>query len=914
LEALNTLQQLPERLGRRGDRTAVLRLQRGESREWTYGELTSHVLDLAHGLRRAGLQSGQHAVIMAPNMPEWIAACLGVLACGGVVVPVDVQSSNRIMEHALQDSQARILFTVADEAPRLDRVNAPDGMRVVLLDAAEDDDRSWLHLTGERNEDLPQVGPNDPAAMFYTSGTTGLPKGVPLTHRNLCYQVNTLVETSVAGPDDTVLLALPFHHVYPFTVGLLICLSWGLKAVIPESLTGPQIVRALREGQVTLLIGVPRLYRALLSGIREKAAASGPVGRVLVPALMALTTWLRRWLKIRTGKVLLHSLHKQIGPHVRAMASGGAALDMDVAMQMEGLGWRVLTGYGLTETSPILTLNTPEHTRFGTAGYPIDGVKLRIDTSARPGGNQDEEADLGEVQARSPGVFSGYHNLPEEDAEAFTDDGWFRTGDLGRIDDDGYLHLAGRVSTVIVTEAGKNVQPGEVEEAYEQADAIEEIGVMGRDGAVVALIVPAADLEDEQDAVRRAVQERSRELPSYERLSDYQITHRELPRTRLGKIRRHLLDERYEEAASGEPEAEPESGPVPVDQMNEEDRTLLDNPRARKVWDWFCERFSDRRLRPDSHLQMDLGLDSLDWVDLTIGIRRRTGVDLTDQAIARIETVRDLLEEVARNEFAGESGETDPLENPDEVLTDEQKAWLQPLSPGEERAARLAWHLNRAACRMVFGVHATGLQNLPRDGQFIITPNHVSYLDPELVAAVLPWLVMQNTSWAGWTGAAFGNPVTRLFSRLAMAVPVNAEQAVLSSVGIGAAVLQRGRNLVWFPEGRRSPRGKLLDFRRGVGMLLDHFQVPVVPVYIRGTFEAMPVGRTIPRPFHVHVCFGEPCNPTDLEQRGNGEDPEMRIVDALRDRVAELGRSHGAGPDYGRGDPAKEPPAPESYF
>ena len=205
-------------------------------------------------------------------------------------------------------------------------------------------------------------------------------------------------------------------------------------------------------------------------------------------------------------------------------------------------------------------------------------------------------------------------------------------------------------------------------------------------------------------------------------------------------------------------------------------------------------------------------------------------------------------------------------------------------------AARCLFVLDRGIARGLFGLRAEGLEHLPVEAPFVIAPNHLSYLDPFAIAAALGYRRLRSTYWGGWAGAAFGNPLNRLVSRLAQVLPVDPDRASVSSLAFAAALLKREKNLVWFPEGQRSPDGQLQPLQTGIGMLLDHFRVPVVPVFIRGTHEAMPPGQAQPRPKKVTVTFGRPLNVDDLEWQGEGEEPQDRVVRALRERIAELER------------------------
>jgi long-chain acyl-CoA synthetase len=888
-----TLRSVVDGLSAQDNRPALVEFGTEGAEVWSYGELAGRVRRLAGGLLGAGVERGDPVALFAANRMEWVVACLAVISAGGVVVPLDAQLGDEALGHALADSGVRHVFTTTDQAGRLENVDA--GLTAILMDVGEDDGQSWRCLLTDEDVDLPPIEPGDGAALFYTSGTTGAAKGVPLSHANLVFQIESLLGADLVSEEDRVLLPLPLHHVYPFVMGMLTPLAAGLPVIMPQSLTGPQLVRALREGEATLMVGVPRLYGALYSGIEERVGSGGRLAATLFKGGVGLCVGLRRLTGLDAGRLALRPLRKRFGPRLRVLASGGAALDPDLAAKLEGLGWRVAVGYGLTETAPLLTLNPPDGKKLGSVGLPVSGVEIRLDPSSLPeesagGGRAGTSHEEGEILARGPNVFSGYRNRPEETSKVFDSEGWFRTGDLGRFDDDGYLYVTGRVSTLIVTPGGKNVQPEPVEAAYLENPSIREIGVLQKDGRLVAVIVPAMEgirhQSDISPAIRAAVEESSKRLPSYQRISDYAISREPLEYTRLGKLRRHVLGERYERARSGEESQDKVVvGPISPEEMSGEDRALLEDPAAMGVWKLLADRYPDRRLAPETSPQLDLDIDSLGWVDLTLEIGEKTGVELDEAAIERIDTVSDLLREVASE--AGEPTHHGSLfESPEEVLDERQKRWLKTLDPARSTAARCMFFLNRMIMRGPFRLRVEGLQNLPDEGPFIIAPNHVSYLDAFAVAATLDHGVLRRTYWAGWTGAAFGNPLTRLVSRLAQVVPVNPGRAGLSSLAFGAAVLRRKQNLVWFAEGERSPTGTLQSFKPGIGMLLNNYPVPVVPVFIRGTYEAMPRGRFLRKLEKVTVTFGEPVDPLVFD--GNFRSQEQ-IVEFLHERVAELG-------------------------
>src|SRR5690606_22022764 len=303
-----------------------------------------------------------------------------------------------------------------------------------------------------------------------------------------------------------------------------------------------------------------------------------------------------------------------------------------------------LTGYGLTETAPVLTFNSLRKRRLGTEGQPIPGVEIRID--------REPESPHGEILARGPNVFSGYWQNDEATREAFTADGWFRTGDLGFLDDKGFLHIVGRSKEVIVLPDGKNIFPEEVEQCY-ATPLLREIGIFERKGALVALVVP-----DEDEVRRRGglgglrllkeeIEQLAARLPPYQRIVDFRAVREPLPRTRLGKIKRHLLPDLFEKADRRTLED------VPVE-LSEADRALIEaTPTTRSVWAWLKERYPDRALHLDMSPQLDLQIDSLGWVALTLELEQRFRVSLPAAAVSRVLSLRDFMTEVHRAETAG---------------------------------------------------------------------------------------------------------------------------------------------------------------------------------------------------------------------------------------------------------------------
>jgi long-chain acyl-CoA synthetase len=957
---------------------------------WQCAELAHAAERLAQALRARGLEAGQRALLFAPNSPRWIIACLALLRLGVIPVPVDSQAGGSDLSHIVSNSGARWAFTAERLVERLGEAVGDSALQLVLLDAdaaspdrPSDDGGPSRHqplliseLTaiepgaqvsatarrasgnarqgadnprpGDPSEPDPQAvaesdaadadpaphpapDPEGEAVLFYTSGTSGPPKGVPLTHRNLLSNVEAILSRDIVSPEDRLLLPLPLHHVYPFAVGLLAPLSLGIVLVLPQSLTGPQLVRALKQGEVTAILGIPRLYQALLAAVRRRIGAGGRAAVWLFDALLRVSATLRRRGGVLIGKPLFAPLRRRFAPRLRLLISGGAALDPKLARELEGFGWTVATGYGLTETSPILTVVAPGERRFERAGRPLPGVDLRIrarrdeesasDRAAGTGGaaGADDRGDLGgeragsaddaaqsgaplregEVQARGPNVFSGYLDLPDKTAAALDADGWFSTGDLGAIDSDGWLRLSGRASSRIVLSGGENVDPEAIEARLEGCPSIDEAGVLEHEGRLAAVLVPDADFargkDDEAIAeqLRGEVGAEMRNDPGWRRIGQLQIDRRPLPRTRLGKLRRHLLAQRFRALREGAA-ADRDSGLTALDELAPEDRQLVDDAAGGRLWSWLGQRFEGRRITPDTDLRLDLGVDSLEWVVLTMDLQRDLRMALEEDAIGRIETVRDLLREAAEAseaEGGADAGDLQArLRDPESLLDDAQRKWLRPPGTWLRMLARPIEFLTTQAMRRLFRLDVAGLEHLPAQGPFILAPSHQSSLDPVAVMAALPAERRGNIYWGGWTGLLFNRAGVRLLSRAFRVLPVDPTQGALASLAFGAAALQRGGTLVWFPEGRRSADGSLQPFRAGVGNLALAQDVPIVPVRIEGSGEALPPGSLRPRLRPIRLRMGPAASAAELEREGEGEQAAERIAQALRTRMLALSK------------------------
>lgn len=851
---------------------AIIAYTEGATREVSRASLEQRVQGMMAWLDSLGIEAGDRVLLFAPNSVEWIVVALATLRSAAIIVPVDTQMSRDDLAHVLKDAAPRVICLSEDLHDDLPFKPDCQWIPIETVEATltKTETKQWPDRSAPADDQL--------AALFYTSGTTGAPKGVPLTHRNLRSNINALLAENIAYPTDRVLLPLPLHHVYPFSIGLLTVLAAGATLVLPRSLVGPRIAEALRDSKASILLGVPRLYDVIWARLETRIVNHRPwVGNVF-HGLLNLCSRTQARFGWQPGRWLFRPIMKRLAPGLRLAVSGGAALSPEIGGRLQALGWTLATGYGLTETSPILTLNAPGEAKLDTAGRPIADVELRI-------------VD-GEVHARGPNVFDGYWNNPVPRDSVIDADGWFKTGDAGSLGKDGYLRLGGRRSATIVLPGGENIDPERIERAFAAHPIIREAGVLEKQGQLAAVLVPEPDQLENAAALDEAADSVNRNLPTHHKVSHITYSPDPLPRTRLGKLRRHKLAAVYKtlHEQSGDTLIQ---APIDPEEMAPEDRALLADRAANAAWVLLTERFHDRRLTPDTRLNRDLGLDSLSWVDLGITIAERAGIELDDEAIGRVETVRDLLSECISAQQMGDqatpangrrSALSVALAHPEQMLAPEDLRALAPRGPLRHAGAGAAL----LACRLInlafARIEVTGA--LPSGGPFLIAPRHVSAYDPIALIGAMTREQLEPVFWAGLSELFFKGRLRRSFSYTARILPIDPGAAPRRSLALAAACLQRGSSLIWFPEGARGQEeGVLQPLRPGIGRLLAAHPVPVIPIWIEGAQNVLPIGSLIPRRGSVHITIGDPLS---ADQYGNNE---RDIVTAIEETLRALCRA-----------------------
>jgi long-chain acyl-CoA synthetase len=840
-------------------RIALQQLTPEGLRRFTYGELQEHAERAARNLVAEGISTGVRIVVSSENRPEWGMAYLGTLTAGAAAVPVDCELPLAAVLNVTRTAGAQAMILSDKVLARL---------RDEGLDDEQDVPRIWgfeelfAETVGVETTALVPVAKDDVASLIFTSGTTGRPKGVMLAHKNFTSLLTSMNQVFDVSDKDGFLSVLPLHHTFEFTCGFLMPLSKGATITYLDELTGDSLNRAFSETRVTAMIGVPALWQLLHRRIMGEVSSRGPQARTLFDAMLALNRWAQERFRANFGRTLFAPVHKKFGGRIRYLISGGASLPAPIMETFHGLGFELLEGYGLTEASPVLTCGRPSAgVRIGSVGKALPGVEVKI---KNPDG-----AGVGEIIAKGGNVMLGYLDNPDATVAVLDEDGWLSTGDLGRLDKNGYVYISGRAKDVIVAANGENVYPDELEEMFETCEQIEELSVVGlpdgNTGERVAMLVRTqpGDLTqaEAQAEVRKAVELGNVRLQYHQRIKILRFTDEELPRTATRKVKRTAVRDMLMDLEAGK----------------ELVSTATENWGD---WTWLRESVANlaaveaTQVGRAQNLIEDLGFDSLAFTELAGEIERRTGKSVgSDELIeaASAEAIIALVRETKTAEEATEPGPTDAVGfahlpasmRPQEARRGRTRPTTsvrdiieipEPVRVGLKGALSAG---QVTLYRDLFDVKVHGRAHIPFHESGIVCANHCSHLDMGLVKyALRDWA--PNLSTLAASDYFFDNRYKRTyFGQLTNLIPVDRSGSLEQSMRVASAAVSAGKPLLLFPEGTRSTTGDVAPFRPGLGFLALHHKVGVLPVYLGGTYRALPKGAAIPKRRHLAVHVGE---------------------------------------------------------
>ena len=861
----------------------ALELQRQDHLEsCTYSELRRMAESVGRWITDSKFPRGARLAILADNHPRWVAAYLGIIASGCAVVPLDTALHDDQVTKLLKDSGTSAIFCDAKHVPTARPATTELKIGIILMDPDRSSDSSkdrWLadlpaiFREGSRNFRPYEAKIDDLASLLYTSGTTADPKGVMLTHSNFLGEVEAVFNWVELGPSDALLGILPLFHVLAQMANLLLPLVKGSRVVYLETLNTTELLRALTERNITAFAVVPQFFYLIHERVMQEIAKRGPFTQKIFGALVTLNRTLRK-VGINAGPILFRKVHDTLGPKMRYLVTGGSRFDPAIARAFHDLGIDVLQAYGLTETTAAVFANSPHDNEIGSVGKAMKGVEGKI-SDPQP---QEEGAPVGEVALRGAVVMKGYWNRPDATA-AVLQDGWFLTGDLGYFDSQGHLFLTGRKKEVIVLSNGKNVYPEEIETHYLKSPFIKEIAVIGLEGKpgeggdrLHGVIVPNFDVlrqrkvVNAKEVIRFDIESLSPQIASTKRISSYEIWQDDLPRTTTRKIKRFEVEKRVRANQSRKLS---DDSDLPAEKpLTPEETAWLEQPDVQRGLNVLREaaRSAPATMRPTLSLELDLGLDSMQRVEVLSQLEDALGGDLAESQLAEIYTVRDLIDAVLQSSAsgAGTSAKRPTFAGWKTILAEdpEDKNVLALAHPNRLNDA--FWFLVSRLINVValdkFHLKVTGAEKLPKTGPYILSSNHQSYLDPAVLASILPADTFRRTFAVG-TSEIFGEGLMRRLARAIKVVVLDPDANLVPAMRSGAFGLRNGLVLILYPEGERSIDGTPRTFKKGAAILSIHMQVPVVPVAIEGFYEAWPRNKSFQKFAPLRVVIGDPIMP-----------------------------------------------------
>ncbi len=817
---------------RRGYRTA----------RWTYGRVAETAFQFARELAARKIGKADRVLLWGENCPEWIAAFFGCALRGAVIVPMDNVATPEFAVRVYQQVEAKLMVCSREHAEQ------SAGLPVLLLE----DLSATVARHARAAYPAVSLDRQDTLEIVFTSGTTAEPKGVVISHGNVLANIAPL-EEQIRGylkyerlvHPLRFLNLLPLSHVFGQFLGIFLPQLMGGTVIFQETFKPSEVIASIRQERVSVLVAVPRLLQSLQDKIERDLEDAGQLDEFRRQFQAAEGKhFLRRWWSFRR-------VHRRFGWKFWALICGGAALDLNTEEFWGRLGYAVIQGYGLTETTSLISVNHPFRLGQGSIGKVLAGREVKLDKD-------------GEILVRGGGVATAYWNGRELQPVA-NEEGWYRTGDIGALDAEGNLYFKGRKKEVIVTPAGMNVYPEDVEAALRRQPEVKDCVVVGlpRDGnaepcGVLILRARAAEVET---VVRRA----NESLAEYQRMHAWLVwPEPDFPRTSTQKPRTNVIQEVAQAQLGAKPATTSTIGPL---------AELIARITGREA----------PRLRPEADLESDLNLSSLERVELLSALEDRYQLELSEISFTAVNKVCD-LGRMLRERLAPRVQYHYPR-----FVLHWPVTWI-----------RLITHylLVRPAVFLLGWPRIQGSENLRGlQGPALVISNHIGDVDVGFVLTALPARFRHRLATAaggealealrtpsparGKFGRAYDRVKWLLGVSLLNLFPLPREAGFRESFAYAGEAVDQGYSVLVFPEGHHTTDGKMRPFRAGVGLLANNLGIPVVPMRIDGLFELKQAGQKFSRPFAVQVKIGKPVR---FEPRDGAE----WIARELQKRVEEL--------------------------
>ena len=768
------------------------------------------------------LEENKFGLIIMENRPEWIYSFFTIWDKNSAAIAIDAQSSPKEILYVLEDSNPDIIMcsneTEKNILEAISNYNFKDNIKVLNVDNFKIDTEKMKKIANSEFE-LRNPEGSQTAAMLYTSGTTGSPKGVMLTYNNLMTEMEGIYEKGIFDYRDQILALLPFHHVLPLTATVLLMLRYQTSIVFVRKIASKEIFEALEKNRVTALIGVPRVFKLFYDGIKQQIDA-----KFITRAIFKIMSKSK---SIPLKRKVFSKVHKKFGGHLDFIVAGGAKLDPEIARFYETLGIYSLEGYGLTETSPVIAVNSKKERKIGTIGKKLYNVDVKIENE--------------ELWVKGPIVMKGYYNKPEKTAEVMTEDGWFKTGDLAKIDEEGYITIIGRRNSMIVLSNGKNIDPETLENRLiaKSDKLIKEAGIFNHQNKLAAIIIPdllecrKRNINNVKTYIKNIVEDYNLSAHNYEKVLDYKVFEEELPKTRVGKLRRFMLPNLYEQNV------------VKKAKVVEPDNEVY------KILKEYVKKAKGIEPQPEENLELEIGMDSLDIVEFFAYIENNFGLQLDEEKFAEMPNLKLLSEYINEKAVKIENNEINWKQIIEEAkpIKDDKNRWITKF---------LKVFLD-VIIKIYFRIQRNGREKLDTKPKIYVS-NHQSFIDPLILGSLLPKSILYNTIFLAidWYFKKF--PLKLLVSN-GNVILIDINKNIRKSVEEIVGYLKSGKNVLIFPEGARTKDGKVAEFKKVFAIISKELGVDVQCLGIKGGFEAYSRYMKFPKPKKIKVAVLDTIKP-----------------------------------------------------
>lgn len=847
-----------------------------------YRALLPRAKAIAARLMEAGVEVGDRVVLSGDNHPDWALCAFGVFFAGATLVPLDPGLAQEQAHVILRKARARLAIldahayeqfgALVDETAE-DRPSDLPAVRVLDLPMAAKEGSD--HLGDDVENALRERAPNADAiaSILFTSGTTGEPKGVELSHRNFTSLLASLGSVFDMHKGDRSLSLMPMHHTLEFSCGLMLPLAAGAHIHYLDALTADRLTHALKAGRITGMVGVPALWQLLERKMRARIDELDPRLQQAFALALKANRFAQDTFGQDFGRLVFKPLHDELGGHLRTLISGGAALPPDVHAFFAGIGLHLAEGYGLTESAPVLTVaEGGPGVKPGTVGRPIPGVSIRIEDP--------NDSGVGEVWAKGPNVMRGYFENQDATAATLSEDGWLRTGDLGRLDD-GVLTLVGRAKDVVVTATGENIYLDDTEARIGPIAHVAEQTLLGVDDprggerlAFAYVFEEGADKDAAEAAVRKALNK----LPETFRPQVVVVVDGPLPKTATRKVKRKDVVPMVQAILAAKANAAPAEGPA---------LSAVRGAIAAASGD------DVKTLTADTDLRSDLGFDSLLWVEVQDALEPIYG-EIDADALFACQTIGDVEKLLREQSVASRQGgaiKSERLRLGGARKTDAD-APLRIPAPLVAPLRNVLSAAQRDVYRTLFETDVSGRAYIPHNRPTIVVANHTSHLDVGLVKFALGRYGQKLAPLAAKDYFFEGAPLkVAVVEQLTNLVAIERESGSGVAFEQAKDAVQKGQVVLIFPEGTRRAEGTLGEFKPLVGRLSLTCGVDVLPLHLSGAFEALPRGSYRPRARQLRVRIGPPLSAehmAHLTAHLSGAEAARAATGYIREAVAAL--------------------------